>query len=61
MAKRLSDAEMDSLTYHYTGNCFSCDRCSFFEPLRKGEPGAVEAYARYMKKHHDRDVEIIED
>lgn len=60
MAKRLSDADMDSLLNHYTGNCFACERCNFYDHLQRGEPGAAEAYARYMKEHHDRDVELVE-
>ena len=47
---RLSQKEMDRLWNHYTGNCFSCPRCSLFDAIRKNERGAVEEYVRYMRE-----------
>lgn len=53
---KLTPAEFARLENHYTGNCFSCERCSFYEPIRDGVPGAVEAYVRYMREAHGTKV-----
>ncbi|MFT4980106.1 MAG: hypothetical protein ACI8S6_006018 [Myxococcota bacterium] len=55
----LSEKDMDALIYHYTGNCFSCERCGFYEAVSRGDPGAAEAYARYMKEKRGEEIRLV--
>lgn len=57
---RLADADLDALSSHYTGNCFGCDRCSYWPAVMNGEPGAAEAYAAYMASV-GRPVQLVDD
>ena len=59
--KKLAQADLDGLVYHYTGNCFGCDRCGFFQAVTDGQPGAAEAYAAYMREHHGVELTLVDD
>ena len=54
---RLTEPELDALANHYSGNCFGCERCSFYFPILEGEPGAVEAYVKFMRERYGEAVE----
>ncbi len=47
---RLPDEHSDWLVNHYTGNCTGCRDCDFYDRISRREPGALAAYARYLKK-----------
>ena len=53
---RLTKGAENDLFDHYSGNCVSCARCTFYERIQAGEPGAVAAYVEYMKEEHGRTV-----
>ena len=57
--RRLSKKALNDAWDHYTGNCFSCERCTLFEAVRAEEPGAVEAYVRYMRDTHGTTVKTV--
>lgn len=54
---KLNSKDMKRLFNHYSGNCFGCERCNFLGPIERGEPGAVEAYAAYMKENYNETIE----
>ncbi len=55
--KKLTPKQLDALGDHYGGNCFGCERCSFYLPIVNGEPGAVEAYVAFMAEHYQQAIE----
>ncbi|MCB9593758.1 MAG: hypothetical protein H6719_13575 [Sandaracinaceae bacterium] len=54
---KLSKKEESRAWDHYSGNCFTCERCALFEAINAGKPGAVEKYVRYMREVRGEDVE----
>jgi len=55
---KLTEDELDRLSRHYTGNCFGCERCSFFMPILNNVPGAVEAYVKWVRASEGREVSV---
>lgn len=54
---KLTERALSALENHYTGNCFGCERCGFYQPILEGEPGAVEAYVAFMWERHQETIE----
>ncbi|KIG16174.1 hypothetical protein DB30_04892 [Enhygromyxa salina] len=50
---------MKQLWDHYSGNCVSCERCNFYVRIERGEPGAAEEYAAYMRAEHGKHIKLI--
>lgn len=56
---KLSNKDWNAGMNHYSGNCFSCPRCAYFQGVFDEEPGAVEAYAKFMLEEHKVKVKIV--
>ncbi len=55
--QKLTQAALNALENHYTGNCFGCERCGFYQPILDGDPEAVAAYVAFMLERHQETIE----